>query len=244
MADRTSRVDTGVDTGVEECPGSPDQGCPMTHFCPYRNVTARWTSLTPEQQTHHALELLGTTQVPRRLLDPTDAAPVIDAAIAGNTIAFAWLACDLRPALLVVGRRLLSEDGDWGSVAVEALHRAVRSAEHVAPRWQRRRVHQRATQFMARWITNRHPRRTQQLEPAVTDPTIPDTTDLLALRDELNDILSQLPDEIREGFQAAALGLPLADVARRHGIQNEALRVRMCRSRKELRPRITEWLVA
>lgn len=124
--------------GSNECENVRSHGVRPRHESarlPYYRLCRGWVGLPADAKSMHSDRLLGRGGPPKRLLDHADAAPVI-AAVDGDVVALAWLANDVRPALLAVGRRLLVDDGDWlrrsrlGRILLRAQRSKVKTAEN------------------------------------------------------------------------------------------------------------------
>ena len=216
---------------------------------PFGEVTRRWTLLSPSQRDRHARRLLGVSFDEARIERPDAATAhqyrrLVDAAVAEDPIAFAWLATSHRPLLLAHGRPLFEDDpSEWGAVCLEALHLTLASVNPAAGRWLRRRVALRLLSRLSEAV-DRHVRR-RTVERA-TDPLIVSATDPPAVEPEahlelsiaLDRVLGRLEPATREAFRALADERSLEDVARRHDVPTSTLRQRVVRARPRLQAQL------
>lgn len=220
---------------------------------PYGEVTRRWTELNEADRDYEARRLLGVPRLQARIERPTatsaDYRHLVEAAVANDDVAFAWLATSHRPLLIARGRALLRDDPtEWGAVALEVLHITLHRVDPTEGRWLRSSVAQRLSARMnveIRRHIDRHDRE-QLTDPTrlyVHFPPVPDTRDVHAeLSAALADMLGRLDDPTRDGLQALADRQPLEAVAAGHGITHAALRQRITRARHRLQPQLTPFL--
>ena len=125
---------------------------------PYGTLTRRWTHLSPADKDREARRLVGVARVQARIEQP-DATTgqhyvqLVAAGQASDEVALAWLATTHRPLLLDRGRALFAIDPqEWGSVALELLHRTVHDADLDDGRWLRSTITQRLHRVMVREV--------------------------------------------------------------------------------------------
>lgn len=221
---------------------------------PYGNVTRRWTQLSEVDRDHEARRLIGVTRLQARIERPNATSnhyrQLVEAAVADDEVAFAWLATSHRPLLIARGRALLRDDpAEWGSVALNVLHTTLHRADPTEGRWLRSTVAQRLSARMSAQV-RRHLDRYDREE--LTDPARlhvhlpPDTaagqdvhTDLSAA---LAELLARLDDPTRDGLCALANRHPLEAVAAEHGLSHAALRQRVTRARHRLQPQLAPFV--
>jgi len=225
---------------------------------PFGDVTRRWTQLTDDQRSDHAFRLLGRGcvdasigHVARPIQDDGRCyANLVTAGSAGDPIALGWLAGSHQAMLIVRGRALYEQDPtEWGAVALEALQVTIGCVDPSIGVWLRRRVMQHCCRHMARTVARHLARQRREIptDPAALRVTksAPDTqwadphVDLGLVLDR---VLAALDPPTRDGFLALANQQPLELVAARHGLNNNALRGRMTRARKRLRPQLAGYI--
>ena len=217
---------------------------------PFGEVCRRWSGLSAVERDRAALRLVGVPVDQARIQDPGRGghghyAALVEHALAGDAVAFAWLATSHRPLLIARGRALLDRDpGEWGAVCLEVLYRALGTARSTtAGPWLRRRVSQQITHGLrgvlraelARWGAEQptEPVQLVRLErPGPADDPHPDLSAALARS------LARLEPAVRAGFEAVAADAPLTPVACTHQLSAPALRQRMFRARQQLRPQL------
>ena len=140
---------------------------------PYGEITRRWTQLSEADRDHEARRLLGVTRLQAKIEQPnatsTHYRHLVEAAVAADEVAFAWLATSHRPLLIARGRALLrDEPAEWGAAALEVLHTTLHRVDPAEGRWLRSTVAQRLSARM-----NVHIRRhiDRQDREELTDPT-------------------------------------------------------------------------
>jgi hypothetical protein len=217
---------------------------------PYGEVCRRWTVLSRERRDLESVRLLGVPAGQARIHVPEPGchryyALLVEAAVAGDEVAFAWLADSHRPLLLSRGRVLFDRDpGEWGAAAVEILWRSLSLAGRTtAGPWLRRQVNQQLCHGMAPLVRHELARRhaEQATDPVrlvrlerggqVGDPH-PELTATLAR------VMDRLDPSVRDGFQAVAARAPVSQVAFDHHLSPTALRQRMRRARLWLQPEL------
>ncbi len=221
---------------------------------PYGQVCRRWSGLPPAERDRAALRLVGVPVGQARIHDPGPAchghyAALVEAALAGDEVAFGWLADSHRPLLVSRGRALFERDpGEWGAASLEVLYRALTIARRTtAGRWLRRRVAQQICHGMTPLVRDELARRRSEQatdparlawleQPSSAGDPHPELT--VALRRSLAAL--ELP--VRAGFEAAAARTPIGQVAGAHQLSPAALRQRMSRARNQLRPELAGFL--
>jgi hypothetical protein len=220
---------------------------------PYGEVTRRWTQLDEVDRDHEARRLLGVTRLQAKIERPTATSThyrqLVEAAVADDEVAFAWLATSHRPLLVARGRALLRDDPtEWGAVALDVLHTTLHRVDPGEGRWLRSTVAQRLSARMSAQI-RRHIDRHDREE--LTDPTYlhihlppaPDGQDEhTELSAALADMLGRLDDPTRDGLRALAEREPLEAVAAEHGLTHAALRQRVTRARHRLQPQLAPFM--
>jgi hypothetical protein len=220
---------------------------------PYGEVTRRWTQLSEADRDHEARRLLGVTRLQAKIERPnatsTHYRQLVEAAIADDEVAFAWLATSHRPLLVARGRALLRDDPtEWGAVALDVLHTTLHRVDPGEGRWLRSTVAQRLSARMSAQI-RRHIDRHDREE--LTDPTrlhlhLPPDLDGQDVHTELSaalaDMLGRLDDPTRDGLRALADRQPLEPVAAEHGLSHAALRQRVTRARHRLQPQLAPFM--
>lgn len=216
---------------------------------PYGDVAGRWSRLSVAERDRHAYRLVGAGLTQARIEDPDASchqqyAALVGAALAGDQIAFGWLAESHRPLLLARGRLLFDRDPtEWSSVSLEVLLASLRYAHAGGPGvWLRRQVAQQighrlgriVRRELARYRLERScdPFHLPSFEPAVEPEPHPQLTDALQRA------LGQLDEATSAGLRAVAMQLPLAAVADAHQLSPAALRQRLTRARRQLRPQL------
>lgn len=216
---------------------------------PFGDVTRRWTQLTDDQRPDHIHRLVGscTGDVESHVDDPPldDGrcyARVVRAAASGDEVALGWLATSHRPLLLVRGRLLFCDDpAEWGAICLEALHVTIAKVDLGLGRWLRRRVAQQIGRHVL-LATDEH--RSSRRHERPTAPAVlrraPLATSIGDPHPQLSGVLATVMDGLdaptRDAFQAIATGRALYEVADRHELSYDALRQRVCRARRELKP--------
>lgn len=223
----------------------------------YDEVTRRWTQLPRDRKEQHAHRLLRVPLAEVRLgapgaYDQDHYLTLVGAALDGDPIAFAWLAESHRALLMARGRTLLFHDPDtWAEVSLELLHQALRRAVDAVGPWSRRRVALHLCSRMARAV-RRHARRA--VTEMATNPHLlpscceeaddPYRSVHLDLTVALDTALARLPPATADGLRAAARLESLTAVAELHAIDEAALRQRMARARRQLRPQLAGFVRA
>ncbi len=224
--------------------------CDLTP-APYGTLTRRWTHLSPVDQDREARRLLGIPRTQARIERPdaTTGQHYLQLVVAGrdnDEVALAWLATTHRPLLLDKGRVLFAADPEeWGSVAVEILHRTVCEADLDQGRWLRSTITQRLHRLMVREVRVQLRQRARE---QLTDPTalrilntaVPavDTDPHLDLTAAIGSTVGQLDRATRAGLQALLEDRSLASVAAAHGMSDAAMRQRVHRLRDRLQPKL------
>ena len=216
---------------------------------PFGQITRRWRSLDPDERDEQSRRIVGVAFAEARIERPDADCPhhyrrLLTAALAGDAVALGWLADTHRPLLLARGRLLFEQDpGEWGAASLEVLLAAARWADAGSGGpWLRRQVAQQITHRMRRLVERELVRR--QLERAVDPARLPrvevadDVEPHPELTDALELMLSQLDRPTSAGLRATACRLPLAQVAADHGLTKAALKQRMARARRQLRPQL------
>ncbi len=220
---------------------------------PYGEVTRRWTQLSEADRDHEARRLLGVTRLQSKIERPnatsTHYRQLVEAAVADDEVAFAWLATSHRPLLIARGRALLRDDPtEWGAAALEVLHTTLHRVDPAEGRWLRSTVAQRLSARMSVQV-RRHIDRQNREE--LTDPTRlyihlppdPDNRDVhTELSAALADMLGRLDGPTRDGLRALADRQPLETVAAEHGLSHAALRQRVTRARHRLQPQLAPFM--
>ena len=143
-------------------------------------------------------------------------------------------------------RPLLVYDPDsWAEVALEILHQGLRRAANAAGSWSRRRVALHLCSRMARAVRIHGRRADTELS---TDPHVlpshcrevedPYSSADPDLAEAIDVALARLAPSTADGLRAAARLEPLTPVAQAHRIDEAALRQRMARARRQLRPQL------
>lgn len=223
---------------------------PVRGHDPFGAVCRSWTGLSPAERDEVALRLVGVPAGQAHIDDPggdgdRHYAALVEQALAGDEVAFAWLATSHRPLLIARGRALFDRDpGEWGAVCLEVLFQALRIARRTtAGPWLRRRVSQQITHGLlrvqraelARWRAEQATDPVQLVRferpPPAGDPH-PDLSAALEVS------LAQLEPVVRAGFEAIASDGVAMSVACSHGLSRPALRQKMARARQQLRPQL------
>jgi hypothetical protein len=221
---------------------------------PYGAITRRWSHLSTFEQNRHARRLLGVGAVPASIEQPDgDTAGhyqrLVTAATDGDEIAFAWLATSHRPLLIARGRILFEDDpAEWGAVCLELLHTTLHTVNPAAGRWLRRSVALRLANEITRAVGAHldHQRLERPTDPTLGYEPRPRTFSESAdphpdLSLALDEVLDGLDPAIRDGLHAVADRQPLADVAEQHRLSHDALRQRLTRARRRLRPQLAAY---
>ena len=218
---------------------------------PYGTLTRRWTHLDAADQDREARRLVGVPRMQARIERP-DASTgqhyvqLVEAGRANDEVALAWLATTHRPLLLDRGRALFAIDPqEWGSAAVEILHRAVCEANLDEGRWLRSAISQRLHRLMVREVRAQLRQRARE---QLTDPTAlrmlntagpaVDPDPHLDLAAAIDATCGQLDGATRAGLQALLEDRSLASVAAAHDLSAAAMRQRVRRVRDRLRPEL------
>jgi DNA-directed RNA polymerase specialized sigma24 family protein len=225
---------------------------------PYGEITRRWTLLDRDTRHRQAVRLLGSAcgtgaiaHVDRPGLDAGACYhQLVPAAASGDPVALGWVAATHRPLLVTRGRALFEHDPtEWGSVCLEALHRTFASADLSETRWLRRRVSRALANRLSLVVGQHLDRRRRECPVAdaslharqATDPSWDwDPHPELSL--DLDRVLDTLDEPTRDSLLALANRVPLAEVAERHGLSYDAVRQRVCRARKRLRPELAAYV--
>ena len=218
---------------------------------PFDEVTRRWTRLSPERKDMHARRLLGVPLADVRIAKPETYRQdhyltLVTAALDGDAIAFAWLAESHRALLVSRGCTLLQHDPDtWAEVALEILHQGLRRAADAVGPWSRRRVALHLCSRMARAVRVAGRRAATELP---TDPhrlpsycrefDDPYATVHPDLSEALDTVLGELAPSTAAGLRAAARLESITPIAEANRIDEAALRQRMARARRQLRPQL------
>lgn len=224
---------------------------------PFGEVTRRWTHLGDDERDRHVARLLGEGCIG----DPAAhvEAPSLDggacyrrlvsAALAGDPIGLGWLATSHRPLLITRGRVLLEHDAtEWGAVCLEVLYRTLAKADLTDACWLRRRVARQLTHRVGKVVAQHLDRRRH--ERPVGAAWLHAHHDAAAgrgrddhsnLGDELQQALAECDAVTRDALFAMANHEPLYHVADRHGISYAAVRQRVSRARKALRPELATY---
>ena len=223
---------------------------PVRGHDPFGAVCQSWSGLSGAERDDAALRLVGVPVDQARIHDPGHSgdrhyAALVEQALAGDEVAFAWLATSHRPLLIARGRALFDRDpGEWGAVCLEVLYQALRIARRTtAGPWLRRRVSQQITHGLlrvqraelARWRAEQATDPVQLVRferpPPAGDPH-PDLSAAMEVS------LAQLEPAVRAGFEAIASGEATVSVACSHELSPPALRQKMTRARQQLRPQL------
>ena len=216
---------------------------------PFGQITARWKHLSVPERDRHAHRIVGVGLGDARI-DRPDAschhhyARLLAAAVAGDPVAVGWLADSHRPLLLTRGRVLFEQDpAEWGAASLEILLAAARAAQ-AGPGgpWLRRQVNQQITRrirpLTTRELTRRRferacdPGRLPHLQSSEESDPHPQLTDVL------DRALGELDQATSAGLRAVAMRRPLAPVATDHELTHAALKQRVARARRRLRPQL------
>ena len=219
---------------------------------PYGDVTRRWTQLDPETRDTEAVRLVGVPLAAARVDSPDPSCheqylTVADAAVAGDEVAFGWLATSHRPVLLSSGRILFEHDpAEWGANSLELLYTALARSNRAAGPWLRRQVTLHLRGRMAR-LTRTHLARRgleRPIDPARLYGSGMDRVE--PLRDPHPDLtialeraVARFEPSTRDGLRAVATHEPLAAVAAAHQLSEPALRQRISRARRQMQPELT-----
>jgi DNA-directed RNA polymerase specialized sigma24 family protein len=222
---------------------------------PYGDVTRRWSLLAPEVQDQHSHRLLDVPLAEVRIERPVSNDQqrhyrrLVDAALEGDPVAFAWLASSHAPLLLARGRPLFNADPvEWGETALEVLHQGLQRAAAAEGPWARRRVALHLCSRMSRAVHHHlvHAKHVQPVDPvqlewraqSFTDPHVDPHPDLTIA---LEQALAHLEPAVADGLRAASSLEPLGEVADAHAIDEALLRQRMSRARRHLRPQLAQF---
>jgi hypothetical protein len=222
---------------------------------PYGEVTRRWSLLAPEDRDQHSHRLLGVPLVEVRIERPVSHEQqrhyrrLVDAALEGDAVAFAWLASSHAPLLLARGRPLFNADPvEWGETALEVLHQGLHRAAAAEGPWARRRVALHLCSRMSRAVQSHvvHTKHIKPVDPVQlewrtqshVDPRADPHPDLTIA---LEQALANLEPAIADGLRAASSLEPLGEVADAHAIDEVLLRQRMSRARRQLRPQLAQF---
>jgi len=221
---------------------------------PYGTLTRRWTHLSPAAKDREAHRLVGVARVQARIEQP-DATTgqhyvqLVAAGKANDEVALAWLATTHRPLLLDRGRALFAIDPqEWGSAALELLHRTIHDADLDDGRWLRSTITQRLHRLMVREV--RSCLRLLAREE-VTDPTSLrmsqravqpiDSDPHLDLTAAITTAFGRIDAATWDGLQALLEERSLASVAAAHHISASTMRQRVHRVRDRLRPELAAY---
>jgi DNA-directed RNA polymerase specialized sigma24 family protein len=216
---------------------------------PLGEVTGHWNRLSRAERDRHAHRLIGVGLADARIDDPDAGchrqyAALATAALAGDPVAFGWLAHSHRPLLLTRGRLLFDRDpSEWSGVCLEVLTASLTYARAQPPGpWLRRQVVQQICHRLGRIVRRELARYRAErscdpsllpgFEPPAEDEPHPQLTDALERA------LDQLDQATSAGLRAVAMQLPLAAVADAHQLTHAALRQRLVRARRQLRPQL------
>jgi DNA-directed RNA polymerase specialized sigma24 family protein len=222
---------------------------------PYGEVTRRWSLLAPEVQDRHSHRLLGVPledvciERPVSLDQQRHYRSLVDAALDGDAVAFAWLAYSHAPLLVARGRPLFDADPvEWGEAALEVLHQGLHRAAAAEGPWARRRVALHLCSRMSRAVQRHmvHAKHVQPVDPvqlewraeSFIDPHRDPHPDLTIALDQA---LAELEPSVADGLRAVSSLVPLGEVADAHAIDEVLLRQRMSRARRQLRPQLAEF---
>ena len=218
---------------------------------PYGAVCRRWTGLSRQQRDLESVRLLGVSAGQARLHVPEPGARwhyamLVAAALAGDEVAFGWLADSHRPLLLSRGRVLFETDaGEWGAASVEVLYRSLSIASRTtASPWLRRQVNQQLGHGLAPLVRGELARRqTEQTTDPVRLPRL--EADSHQERDPHSELtatlataMARLHPAVGDGLAASGARSPIGEVASSHQLSATALRKRMSRARQQLRPEL------
>lgn len=222
---------------------------------PFGNVTGLWTQLENPSRLEHVRRLIGTTcedQGLRHIKSPGDDLghcyfQLATAAIAGDEVAFAWMATTRRPHLLKVGAALFRQDpSEWGAVCLEALHAALGKADLSAGRWLRLHIRRKLTGLVVR-ESKRHLQRSN-VERCIDPRDLgrsAGSSELeephLDLSEALERALAGIEPVTREALREYAEGHRLVEIAERYGLSHDALRQRVSRAYRKLRIELAEF---
>jgi DNA-directed RNA polymerase specialized sigma24 family protein len=182
--------------------------------------------------------------------DPMTAATgttrLLDAALADDPVALGWLAETHRPLLLTRGRLLFEQDpAEWGAASLEVLVASARFMQGDTGPWLRRQVSQQICHRMRRLVRRELARRGCERAvdpsrlPSLEPPGDPEPHPQLTVA--LERALGRLDDATSAGLRAVAMQLPLATVAADHDLTHAALRQRVARARRQLRPQLADF---
>jgi DNA-directed RNA polymerase specialized sigma24 family protein len=216
---------------------------------PFGEIAGRWSRLSRADRDRHSRRLVGVGLADARIEDPDAGcyrqyAALVAAALDGDQVAFGWLAESHRPLLLSRGRVLFDRDPtEWSSASLEVLLTALQYAHGPTPGpWLRRQVAQQICHRLGRIVRRELAR--YRAERAC-DPFLltsfecgVDADPHPQLTDALEDALGQLDTATSAGLQAVAMQLPLAAVAAAHDLTHAALKQRLVRARRQLRPQL------
>jgi hypothetical protein len=114
---------------------------------PLGEVTGHWNRLSRAERDRRAHRLIGVGLADARIDDPDAGchrqyAALATPALAGDPVAFGWLAHSHRPLLLTRGRLLVDRDpSEWSGVCLEVLTASLTYARAQPPGpWLRRQV--------------------------------------------------------------------------------------------------------
>lgn len=216
---------------------------------PFGQIVRRWQSLDPAGRDEQSRRIVGVAFADARIETPDAECHhhyqrLVITALTGDAVALGWLADTHRPLLLARGRLLFEQDpAEWGASSVEAMLAAAHwvDAGSGGP-WLRRQVAQQITHRMRRLVERELARR--EVEQACDPARLPrievagDPEPHPQLSDALEQMLSELDGPTSAGLQAVAMRLPLASVAADHGLTHAALKQRVSRARRALRPQL------
>jgi DNA-directed RNA polymerase specialized sigma24 family protein len=218
---------------------------------PFGEVVGRWRNLPPAERDHHSRRIVGVGVADARVERPDAGchrhyARLLEAALADDPVALGWLAETHRPLLLARGRLLFDHDpAEWGAASLEVLLTSARYVQGEAGPWLRRQVAQQICHRMRRLVGRELARR--RCERAVDPSRLPsfepsaDPEPHPQLTVALERALGRLDDATSAGLRAVAMQLPLATVAADHDLTHVALRQRVARARRQLRPQLAQF---
>ena len=223
-----------------------------TSVDPLGHIVNRWTHLSAFERDRQSHRIVGVGVAQARIERPDAAhhrayARLVDAALAGDAVAVGWLAHTHRPVLLARGRLLFDRDpSEWAAASLEVLLAAARYAQAGGGGpWLRRQVVQQIGHQMRRLVARELTRRRiedacdpvwlARLEPPGEPQPHPQLTAAL------DRALGRLDAATSAGLAAVAAREPLASVAADHHLTPAALRQRMVRARRRLRPQLAEF---
>jgi DNA-directed RNA polymerase specialized sigma24 family protein len=218
---------------------------------PFGEVVGRWRNLPTDERDRHSCRIVGVGVADARVERPDDRchrhyARLLDAALADDPVALGWLAETHRPLLLTRGRLLFEQDpAEWGAASLEVLVASARFMQGDTGPWLRRQVSQQICHRMRRLVRRELARRGCERAvdpsrlPSLEPPGDPEPHPQLTVA--LERALGRLDDATSAGLRAVAMQLPLATVAADHDLTHAALRQRVARARRQLRPQLADF---